>query len=69
VNLLAANGLYTIKQWGFTNMNGYSIYLKTNGQYGIDRTLEGIQLYSVKGQWTTKEGAIKKVYKLYSLET
>jgi hypothetical protein len=49
-------------------MNGYSIYLKTNGQYGIDRTLEGIQLYSVKGQWTTKEGAIKKVHKLYALE-
>ena len=49
-------------------MNGYSIYLKTNGQYGIDRTLEGLHLYSVKGQWTTKEGAIKKVRKLYALE-
>jgi hypothetical protein len=50
------------------NMNGYCVYKKDNGMYGLDRTLNGVYMASVKGQWKTREGARKKAMKLYESE-
>jgi hypothetical protein len=49
-------------------MNGYCVYKKDNGMYGLDRTLNGVYITSVKGQWKTREGARKKAMKLYESE-
>jgi hypothetical protein len=50
------------------NMNGYCVYKKDNGMWGLDRTLNGVYMASVKGQWKTREGARKKAMKLYESE-
>ena len=54
-------------------MNTFAAYKKANGMYGIDRVLASdiyptCRLYSVKGQWTTLKGAIKKIDKMLALE-
>ena len=43
---------------------GFSVYKKDNGMYGIDRTLHGVYVCAMRGQWVTKEAAIKRVHLL-----
>jgi len=53
-------------------MNTLAAYKKSNGMYGIDRVLVSDEhthrLCSIKGQWTTLQGAIKRINKLLESE-
>ena len=58
---------YTMITEGQT-MNTLAAYKKSDGMYGIDRVLVSDKhthkLCSIKGQWTTLQGAINKMAKL-----